>query len=608
MSKKNILLAIAMVLLTITSCQDSFLDQTATTDLNEDRVFSDSTYTAGFLTQIYANIGFDVDINRFDPGGLQVACDEAEPRQQSNVSTGLAFATGTVNPTTVSNDVWSICYTNIRRCNKFMSKIDGAPMGVNIKRQYKDEARFLRAWYYYILLRHYGGIPLIGDTCYKATDNIKAKRDTYEKCVNYIVDECNAILDNGALLPRCSGRSNGRISAAACYALIMRVRLDAASPLHNGSGFGTDSTKTLLGYPTYDKERWKMAYDAARATMTMKGDYRLFVYDYCYDFPEAGDEKGWGFYAVQVAGEYATKCTSWNGVDYPYGPYQEIILQHKLPLSTETNRHLGPPSTGGNGSGGYAYADIADAFPMIDGKPIGQSKYTYNALVPARNRDPRFANTIVYNGLSLYNQGNFKPIYTYQGLEETQDAIYSGTPTGYYTRKMMSRGASANWWIEPIQSHPLIRFAEVMLSYAECCNEYYGPDFTEDLGNGTLGGPYEMLKLIRSRAGIEPGDDNMYGLKSNMTQEEMRKAIQDERRIELAFEGFRFFDERRWMIAEETENKTMHGLEVTRSKTGFTAKTIPVRKHVFRKAEYFWPLPYAEIVKIPELIQNPYYD
>lgn len=606
--RKNILPMAVMVLLAMVSCQDSFLDQTATTDLNEETVFADSAYAAGFLTQIYSSIGFDVDINRFNPGGLQVACDEAEPRQQSTSSTGLAFATGTVNPVTVTNDVWATCYANIRRCNKFMANIDKAPMGVNIRRQYKDEARFLRAWYYYILLRHYGGIPIIGDTCYKANDKVKATRDTYETCVNYVVNECKAILDDGALLPRFSGRSNGRISAAACHALIMRACLDAASPLHNGSGFGTDGTRALLGYPVYDKERWRTAYDAARAAMTMRGDYRLFEYHYCYDFPKAGDEKGWGFYAVQVAGEYVTKCTSYGDFTYPYGPYQEIILQRKLPLSTTTNRYLDPPSAGGDGSGGYAYSDIADAFPMIDGKPVGESKYTYNPLIPVTNRDPRFANTIIYNGLSIYNQGNYKPVYTYQGMDETQDAIHSGTPTGYYTRKMMSRGASGNWWIDPIQSHPLIRFAEVMLVYAECCNEYFGPDFSEDLGNGIMGGPYEMLKLIRRRAGIEAGKDGMYGLKPNMTQEEMREAIQNERRIELAFEGFRFFDVRRWMIADKTENKTMHGFEITRTKDGYSGKTIDVRKHVFRKAEYFWPIPYTEIVKNPELIQNPYYD
>ena len=177
---------------------------------------------------------------------------------------------------------------------------------------------------------------------------------------------------------------------------------------------------------------------------------------------------------------------------------------------------------------------------------------------------------------------------------------------------MLSRGASGNWWIEPIQSHPLIRFAEIMLSYAECCNEYFGPDFTEDLGetDDSKGmGPYKVLKLLRRRAGIEAGSDGMYGLKAGMSKEEMREAIRNERRIELAFEGFRFFDVRRWMIADQTENKDMHGLELTRGNdNSMTAKTIVVRRHVFRQAEYFWPIPYSEVVKFPELLQNPYYN
>ena len=116
--RKNILPMAVMVLLAMVSCQDSFLDQTATTDLNEETVFADSAYAAGFLTQIYSSIGFDVDINRFNPGGLQVACDEAEPRQQSTSSTGLAFATGTVNPVTVTNDVCSVFAAGFLYCSE----------------------------------------------------------------------------------------------------------------------------------------------------------------------------------------------------------------------------------------------------------------------------------------------------------------------------------------------------------------------------------------------------------------------------------------------------------------------------------------------------------
>jgi len=617
MKAKGKLLLLLLSMLSLASCNDSFLDQTATTDLNEESVFADSAYATGFLTEIYADIGFDTDLDRFGEGGLQCATDESEPRASSQITSGVAFAMGTINPVIVTDDVWSRCYTNIRRCNKFMQFADRAPIAAATLKQYKAEARFLRAWYYYILLRHYGGVPIVYDKIYGANDKIDATRQTYETCVDYIIDECNAILSENVLRPRNSGRSNGRISQAACLALIMRVTLDAASPLHNGSGFGTDETKLLLGYADADPQRWGRAYEAAKRCMQMQGDYRLFECHTRHKFPDDGPEAGWGFYAVQSPAEFVnvySDNTSRGTFSYPYASYQEIILMKKMPLSIHTCQLLDPPSCGGNGGAGYAYYDLAKCFPMADGKSIEESSYTYNPLQPAQNRDPRFDISIVYNGSRICNQQNYSnPIYTYKGENSTSDAIYSGTPTGLYTRKMLPRAASGNWWVEPPQSRPLIRFAEVMLDYAEAANEWKGPDFQETLADGNTYGPLEVLKLIRRRAGIQPGADDMYGLKAGMTQQEMREAIQLERRIELAFEGFRFFDVRRWMIAEKTENQPMHGLEITRTvddngTVSYVPREVVVRTHVFRKAMYFWPIPYAEIVKTPELIQNPYYD
>ena len=616
MKRKGNYLVLFLMIIGIASCGDDFLDQTATTDLSEESVFADSAYAAGFLTDIYADIGFDTDLDRFGEGGLQCATDESEPRASSRISSGLAFATGTINPVIVTTDAWEKCYSNIRKCNKFMQRIGDAPMIESAKLQYKAEARFLRAWYYYILLRHYGGVPIVYDKIYGANEPIDATRQSYETCVNYIIDECNAILADNILRPRNSGRSNGRISQAACYALIMRVTLDAASPLHNGSGFGTDDTKLLLGYANADPQRWERAYEAAKRAMQMQGDYRLYEVHTCHKFPDANDgkpEPGWGFYAVQSPGEFVN-VTSDGAFSYPFAAYQEIILMKKQEIRITTCQMLDPPSCGGNGAAGYAYYDLAKAFPMIDGKPIGESSYAYNPLQPNQNRDPRFDVSIIYNGSKICNQTDyFYPVYTYKGENSTQDAVYSGTPTGLYTRKMLPRAASGNWWIEPLQSRTLIRFAEVLLSYAEAVNEWKGPDFSETLGDGNTYSALEVLKLIRRRAGIAPGTDGMYGLKAGMTQDEMREAIRNERRIELAFEGFRFFDVRRWMIAEKTENQPMHGLEITRvvdenNKVTYVPREFVVRNHVFRKAMYFWPIPYAEIVKTPALKQNPYYD
>src|SRR5690606_4471666 len=139
---------------------------------------------------------------------------------------------------------------------------------------------------------------------------------------------------------------------------------------------------------------------------------------------------------------------------------------------------------------------------------------------------------------------------------------------------------------------PLMRYAELLLNYAEALNEYDGP-------NARV---YDAVNAVRERGGLFP-----YELPAGLTQEEMREAIRNERRIELAFEGHRFFDVRRWMIAEETDNKMMTGMEVIRDGSSVTYNRFEVRKHNFRKAMYFWPIPYSEVAKSPELLQNPYY-
>lgn len=603
-SNQSVVLSVLFACLMATSCNDSFLDETVTTNLNEEVVFSDSAYAAGFLTNIYVDIGFQTDLDRFSNGGLQVACDESEFNASSSISTGMAFATGTVNPVTVTDDTWNTCYTNIRRCNKFLKLIGGTPMDESKKRTYMAEARFLRAWYYYNMLREYGGIPLIGDTLYDADDEISGVRNTYEECVDYIISECNAVLAENVLSPRTSGSNNGRINEACCYALISRVTLDAASPLHNGSGYGTDETKDLLGYPTYDKERWYTAYNAAKQALSC-GDYALYEYHECND--PAGPEPGWGYYAIFFPADF-TNYTSYGDFTYPNGAYQEIILEQKSAEGVGICQLLDPPSCGGNKRGGTPYYDLCLSYPMLDGKPIGESKYTYDPIYPAQNRDPRFNNSIIYDGSLICNQNNYNYSVTIrQGDNATQDVVHTGTPTGFYTRKMLHRKASGNWWVGPPTSRPLIRYAELLLNYAEAANEYYGPDFEETLGSTTLS-PYEALKLIRRRAGIEAGDDGMYGLDSDMTQDEMREAIRLERRIELAFEGFRFYDERRWMIAEDVENQPMHGFEITQNGSSVTSNEFVVRNHVFRKAMYFFPLPYNEVVKTEGLVQNPYYD
>ncbi|MDR1121921.1 MAG: RagB/SusD family nutrient uptake outer membrane protein [Dysgonamonadaceae bacterium] len=583
---KNKLLLLILFVGVIASCNDaSFLDETETTDLDTDVIFSDSTYTVGFLTEIYRDIGFDTDPGRFSElfekfGGLQGACDEAEFKASSKIKSDMLFATGSVNPVVIAEDAWEKPYQNIRRVNLFLQNLDRSPLSTPRKTTYRAEARVLRAWYYFILLRHYGGVPLIGDVVYETGDEIKTERNTFKECVDYIVTECDEAARDLIIKP--TGRDYGRVGAGSSKALKARVLLYAASPLFNGSDVAPEGfSKELIGYPAYDKDRWRLAMEAARDIIRLNA-YKLYV--------KNDETPGEGYFWTFQSSDKATD-----------GALDEMLVELQTTKSTYKEQLFNPPSRGGSG-GGFAYHGLVDAFPMKTGKAITDPASGYDAQNPYADRDPRLFYTICYDQHPMFNAGTTNvPVNIYlkeDGTPFDQDGVHTGTPTGYYICKMQFfTQASANWWIMPPSSRPQIRYAEILLNYAEAANEWSGP--SDEI--------YSALKLIRERAGIEPGDDEMYGLKANMTYDEMKEAIRVERRIELAFEGHRFFDVRRWMIAPQTEAQAMTGMEI-RLVNGVKKYTpFNVRQHIWRPAMYFWPLPYKEISKSPDLIQNPYY-
>src|SRR4051812_44450131 len=186
--KKLYLWCLSAVLISFASCKkDGFLGQTQTSNLSEKTVFADSANTVAFLSNIYSNAGFSFNPGRFQygplgnqttNGGLDAASDEAEVAT-SNGTTALAFETGTVNGAVVTDDAYKISYNNIRAVNQFLKNLPKSPIKAFSKTEYKAEARFLRAWYYAILLKHYGGVHLVGDSIYTYTDQIPAKRNTY---------------------------------------------------------------------------------------------------------------------------------------------------------------------------------------------------------------------------------------------------------------------------------------------------------------------------------------------------------------------------------------------------------------------------------------------
>jgi len=549
---------------TLVSCgKKNFLDQTETSNLDEQSVFSDSARTVAFLSNIYVDIGFAESATRFGNGGLDAACDEAEPQKSASITTSVQFATGTVNPSIISSDAWNLSYTNIRRVNQLLKHLPQTPVPPHIRNVMRAEARFLRAWYYAILLKHYGGIPLLGDSVFNVDDKIPALRNTYKECVDYIVAECDAA---AAALPLERVREDyGRASGGAALALKARVLLYAASPLFNGGNI--DPQNPLTGYTDQVQERWKLAADAAAAVMN-SGAYSLHE--------DNATAPGYGFYEV-----------------FTLRVNEEYILAKMQGGNRELESAWQPPSREG-GQGGFPYQELVDAFGMANGLPITDPASGYDPSDPYSNRDPRLAYSVIRDQtLLIQNNGLREPVNIYLGPDGqgvSQDAVHAGTPTGYYTNKMLDANISANFIHGSQRCFPLMRYAEVLLNFAEATNEYSGP--VQEV--------YNAVALVRRRAGLSP-----YELPAGLTREQMREVIRAERRVELAFEGHRFWDVRRWKIAAQTENKMMNGMEVRRDGSNVTYTIFPVRKHNFRTAMYFWAIPQSETAKSPELVQNP---
>lgn len=577
MKKRCLIFAMLTALVGASCSKQGFLDQTQSTDLNEKVVFSDSAYTIDFLSSMYADIGFATWPKRFGGGGLDACTDEAEGTGLGSINTFIQFATGTVNSTMITKDAWTTAYTNIRRANIMLKNLPDAKFGEDIKIRVKAETRFLRAYYYFTLLEHYGGVPLMGDSVYQKEDRVPATRNTFEECVEYIVDECDAAAED---LPWMHvGENYGRISKAACYGLKSRLLLYAASPLFNGESAVTDERlRSVVGYPDVNPSRWERAEEAAAQVIEGSGgQYRLHV--------DNETEPGYGFYEV-----------------FQLRKNTEYLLARMQASNSDLEGIWNPPTFGVTSPGARPYLEVVNAFGMKNGLPIDDPASGYDPEQPYKDRDPRFANTITRDQSLVFHRDGLtrRPVNIYvnktdpNNITSGQDAVYKGTPTGYYTYKMLNRNVAADWFnTYTPRCFPIIRYAEILLNYAEARNERLASPDQE---------VYQAVEAIRERAGLSP-----YQLRAGLTQAEMREIIRNERQKELAFEGHRFFDVRRWKIAEMVENAQLHGTEPVRTSSGTVYHTINVRKRVFNPRMYLWPIPQSEVAKSTDLIQNPGY-
>ena len=605
--KRNlyILLACAIAFSAV-SC-DSFLDKGPEENLSIEETFAERAYVERWLYNIYSGIPAEMNfhsdsyMNPFVGGS-----DELE------VTSGTATC-NLINSSSISsvNDfgLWGRTAYYARKCNLFLEHIHLTPMENSEKTEWIAEVHFMRAFYNFISLRAYGPIPKYDKSLNIGSDFTQIERAPFDEIVEFIVDDCETAIES--LPARREFNYYGRASAAAAYALRSRVLLYAASPLYNGnseySDLVTSDGKPL--FPAYSKDRWARAAEAAKECIEFcegllpgtKAEYNL------YESPSKDPVKtaqeifqsNWNdevLFAVNLGVnllfEQCVDPVGSQGFSW-YAPSQQIVdsyrmINGEMPFETDDN-------------GNVTYDD--NGLPVVASSTYQESGFAKDASqegwYPANisnmyvGREPRFYAHINYCG-AMWKGRQLQMWST--GLDGIKTAGANHSKTGYLLKKFADEGAVTGT-ATPILSNRswvFFRLGEIYLNYAEALNE---------ADESVPSDVYKYLNAIRKRGGIPE-------IEGTLTQAQMRKLIRQERRVELAFETHRYFDVRRWKIAENTDNGPLYGMNINSGTSLIDPvyyKRTLVENRKFGSRNYLLPVNKNEMEKVPSMVQNPGY-
>lgn len=454
---------------------------------------------------------------------------------------------------------WGTLYKKVRKTNVFIDGVEKSELPEEYKTKRIAEARVLRAYFYHQLWMLYGGVPLISKPDNSSVDGqaIFHARASFDETFSFIQNE---LAEAAAALPDNSGNDgNGRITKGAALTIKGWVENFYASPLNNPSNdltrwataAATNAQVMQLGYGLYPK------YDELFLTTGNNNNEGILYRQYI------NIKQGSNIIGFQGPNYVGTNWLSWGGST----PTQELV----------------------------------DEYAMANGKAITDPTSGYDPQNPYANREPRFRQSILYNGNTFNGTVFMSAVGSGLNAIDLADAT-DNTNTGYCTKKRMDTTVNIFQSGASAQNLYFFRYAEVLLNYAEAQNEAVGADPSV----------YAALDELRTRAGI-PTFTEVY---PGASQAEMRELIRRERRVELAFEGKRYFDLLRWKLAEVNLNKVMHGMLIEpNGGGGYTYTRIPAVPSAapqwsFDPAKnYLLPIPLSAIGQNPALQgnQNPGY-
>lgn len=601
MIKNKNIFAILILSVLFGSCTD-LIDPAQENIRDKNTTYVEPNFGLGLLTQGYARIptnGWSFS---------EVATDDAVANVTSNGY--LRLATGQWSASNNATDRWSSCYSGIQYMNIVLSEVEKMkfsddPLVDNLfKSRIKGEAYGLRALFMYSLLQSHAGWvngTLLGVPIYlKELDlnsNYNVPRETFNACTAQIYSDLdNAIallpvdyvdLTNDASIPvrynttgmtfgvynRAMGvRFLGLVSGRVAMAIRAQTALLAASPAFaTGSANGSNGT-------------WETAAEYSAQIIALKGGLARL--------PSTFNE---GVAWYRNTSEINALKEGSNSA--------ESLWRGGTSNNNDLERDHFPPSLFGNGTINPTQ-NLVDAFPASNGYPISNPLSNYSAINPYANRDPRLKEFIVYQGntAGVTNAPinlipNTNPVN-----QDAVNAVATSTRTGYYMKKLLRQDVNYNPNGRNSQLHykPRIRYTEMYLNYAEAANEAWGA-VADPKGYGYTA--YDIIKAIRKRAlGINT-DPYLESIKANKAA--MRELIHNERRLELSFEGFRFWDLRRWKVALTELNTPARGITVSGTQNAPVYNTPNVvEERVFQPYMYYGPIPYGETRKFSNLIQN----
>ncbi|HEY5368068.1 MAG TPA: RagB/SusD family nutrient uptake outer membrane protein [Hanamia sp.] len=563
---KKIIKLFVLLTIVLTSCKKNILDIQPQDRIPETAVWGDQALIQAYENELYNAIphGFYIHMySKYTDEAINSApCCGAD-----------IFKLDTYNPDNINQAgggdfwggymyYWNQGYTYVRKVDVFLEKM-AAPDALNFtaKPQLVAEAKFIRAFIYFNLIERFGGVPIVKQS-YELSDvgKVMFQSSTFDSCVAFIQQDINDAMPNLPVSYASTDANFGRATQDACYALMSRVDLYAASPLFN---------------PTNDMAKWQKAADAAAV------------------FTEHGD-RGYSLYP-----DYRSLFNQNSGA-----AENEYIFSRQF---TTSNAQEAPPNNLGRRYGAYGgwwasngpSQNLVDDYDMKNGEPAftwsGNTKTInpasgYDPTHPFYNRDPRFEASILHDS-SIFHGDTLQMWVSPDGTKFGYDSWKQSSDNprgGYWLRKFMPEVQNISFSEHYTIPWPFFRLAEIYLNYAEA-------EFA--LGNEDVCRQY--ISKVRARVG-------MPAIPASVTGEALRARLYNERRIELAFEGQRFFDIRRWKIADVIENRPIYGMDITKNLTSGVSTYTPVlllQKNTYQEKMNLLPIATSEILKNPELKQ-----